>query len=283
MSHKPEDELAASSSLHPEWPRRPDQPVAGNKAKWSTWGVVIAVVLFMTVGISGMYLFYRYPEAQQHLGLQAALLDTRPAPSLEQVPAASSATPAPAQTSLVATSPQPSPSATPRPTLAPSATATRAATGSPTPALSATPSWVTDELAPLPEGKWIEVDLGRQVAVAWNGPQRVFTLTISSGIEVTNTSAGKYDISEKRASSLLTGPGYYLPDVPWVMVVTQQIMFDGAYWLDTFGEPSRHGSINLSPEDAKRLFDWAEPALPQGAASVKADERHPGTSVIIHP
>ena len=38
----------------------------------------------------------------------------------------------------------------------------------------------------------------------------------------------------------------------------------GAYWHDKFGRPKSHGCINLSPEDARRLFFCTEPAVPPG-------------------
>ena len=38
----------------------------------------------------------------------------------------------------------------------------------------------------------------------------------------------------------------------------------GAYWHDSWGEPKSGGCINLSPIDAKRVFDWTEPELPKG-------------------
>jgi lipoprotein-anchoring transpeptidase ErfK/SrfK len=33
--------------------------------------------------------------------------------------------------------------------------------------------------------------------------------------------------------------------------------FHGAYWHDYFGTAASHGCINLSPADAKWLYDWA--------------------------
>jgi hypothetical protein len=33
--------------------------------------------------------------------------------------------------------------------------------------------------------------------------------------------------------------------------------FHGAYWHDDFGSPVSHGCINLSPADARWLYEWA--------------------------
>src|SRR6185369_3542380 len=37
-----------------------------------------------------------------------------------------------------------------------------------------------------------------------------------------------------------------------------------AYWHDAWGEPKSGGCVNLSAMDAKWLFAWSEPELPEG-------------------
>jgi lipoprotein-anchoring transpeptidase ErfK/SrfK len=54
-----------------------------------------------------------------------------------------------------------------------------------------------------------------------------------------------------------------------------------AYWHDSFGKPRSHGCINLSPEDARWVFEWSEPQVPEawhGALSLRD-----GTLVYVHP
>ena len=55
----------------------------------------------------------------------------------------------------------------------------------------------------------------------------------------------------------MTGPGYDLKDVPWVMYFYKGYSFHGTYWHTTFGQPMSHGCVNMITEDAKWLFDWA--------------------------
>ncbi len=56
-----------------------------------------------------------------------------------------------------------------------------------------------------------------------------------------------------------------------------------AYWHDRFGEPKSGGCVNLSPSDAKWLFEWTSPTLPKGWHGVRAgDERGMGTWVRVH-
>jgi len=62
---------------------------------------------------------------------------------------------------------------------------------------------------------------------------------------------------------------YYVNRVPWVMFFQAHNALHGAYWHDRFGVTKSHGCANLAPKDAKYLFDWLEPALPNGWTSVR--------------
>ncbi len=43
-----------------------------------------------------------------------------------------------------------------------------------------------------------------------------------------------------------------------------------------------HGCVNLAPQDAKALFAWTEPHLPDGWHGVAATPEKQGTRVIVH-
>ena len=43
----------------------------------------------------------------------------------------------------------------------------------------------------------------------------------------------------------MSGPGYYLPGVPYVMYFYQGYGLHGTYWHDNFGQPMSHGCVNL--------------------------------------
>ena len=45
-----------------------------------------------------------------------------------------------------------------------------------------------------------------------------------------------------------------------------------AYWHDRFGEPKSGGCVNLSVRDAKWLFSWTEPQVPDGWHSVRSGD-----------
>jgi lipoprotein-anchoring transpeptidase ErfK/SrfK len=51
-------------------------------------------------------------------------------------------------------------------------------------------------------------------------------------------------------------------DVPWVAYFSEGYALHAAYWHDDFGTPKSHGCVNLSPADARWLFQWTEPPVP---------------------
>lgn len=135
-----------------------------------------------------------------------------------------------------------------------------------------------EALSPLspriaPEEKRIEVRLGQQVAVAYEGQQPVFMTRISSGgrfIEGNySTPTGTYTSSRKRpsrhmASEDLAAPSSFdLPGVPWVVYLTLSgISFHGTYWHNDFGRPLSHGCLNVTPQAAQWIYRWTAPAVP---------------------
>ena len=57
----------------------------------------------------------------------------------------------------------------------------------------------------------------------------------------------------------------------------------GAYWHDDWGEKKSGGCVNLSPLDAQRLFEWSEPALPDGWHGVRwIPHEGKSTVVVVH-
>ncbi len=190
-------------------------------------------------------------------------------------------TPTPTFTPTITLTPTPTSTPTITPTLTP--TITPSPTTTPTPAPTATPDWITSKYLPLPlDEKWIEVDLSEQSLTAYEGTKIVYTAIISSGRIHTPTVQGKFRIQRKFESQLMTGPGYYLPNVPWIMYFYAGYALHGAYWHDKWGTPTSHGCVNLKREDAKWLYDWTDPVVPEGATSVYASASNPGTWVLIH-
>jgi len=145
-----------------------------------------------------------------------------------------------------------------------------------------------------PKEKWIDVDLGRQLLVAFEGKHPVYGTRVSSGRRSPwdpehdhPTPTGTFRIYEKHVSTTMDGDvasdgPYSIEDVPWVMYFQGSYALHGAFWHNGFGSPRSHGCVNLSPIDARELFFWSEPRLPKGWHGVFTSGAQPGTRVVIH-
>lgn len=159
------------------------------------------------------------------------------------------------------------------PTREPSATPTDVPTEAPplAPAATETPgSMVMEILADTPTNipptpgisvgngvRWIDVDLTNQMVYAYEGDVVVNSFLVSTGTWLTPTVTGKHKIWIKVRVQDMKGPGYYLPDVPYVMFFYRDYGLHGTYWHNNFGTPMSHGCVNLRTDDAAWLFNWA--------------------------
>jgi hypothetical protein len=157
---------------------------------------------------------------------------------------------------------------------------------------------VIEPTAP-PEGvgegdRWIDVDLGRQAVVAYDWKQPRYVTLVSTGRTKTPspelsylTPKGLHRIRGKHLTSTMDDdepgePPYSLEDVPYVMYFRGAYAFHSAFWHDRFGRPRSHGCINMAPYDAKWLFNWAGPDLPDTWHGGMATEDNPGSWVYVH-
>ncbi|GIV71188.1 LysM peptidoglycan-binding domain-containing protein [Caldilinea sp.] len=111
--------------------------------------------------------------------------------------------------------------------------------------------------APADGKRWIEINLTTQTLTAWQGDVPVMITRISSGRAGTPTVTGRFTIGTKYKSQRMVGPGYDLPNVPWVMYFYQGYAIHGAYWHNNFGAPMSHGCVNMRPSEAEMLYNWA--------------------------
>jgi lipoprotein-anchoring transpeptidase ErfK/SrfK len=140
------------------------------------------------------------------------------------------------------------------------ATAELAAEASPTPLPTDTD--VPVEKPGLPtnaagSGRWIDVDLSKQMVYAYEGDTLVNSFLVSTGVAQTPTVTGQYRIYVKYHHKDMSGPGYYLPDVPFIMYFFEGYGFHGTYWHNNFGTPMSRGCVNLSIPDAEWLYNFA--------------------------
>jgi lipoprotein-anchoring transpeptidase ErfK/SrfK len=107
------------------------------------------------------------------------------------------------------------------------------------------------------DGRWIDVNLSQQRIYAYEGDVMVNSFIVSTGLPDTPTVTGEYRIYVKVPIQDMSGPGYYLPGVPWVMFFYDEYGFHGTYWHNNFGTPMSRGCVNLRIEDAEWLYNWA--------------------------
>ncbi len=113
--------------------------------------------------------------------------------------------------------------------------------------------------------KRIVVDLSQEMLYAYDGDTLFMQEPISTGLDATPTPLGTFTVYKKTPSRYMQGPipgvsdQYYdLPGVPWNLYFTVGgAVIHGAYWHNHFGEPYSHGCVNLSPQEAKKLYEWA--------------------------
>lgn len=110
----------------------------------------------------------------------------------------------------------------------------------------------------------IAVNLSTQWLTAYEGDLVVYDAPLASGRDGFNTPAGQFAIYDKLPMQTMQGsvPGesWYVPNIPWVMYVYGGVALHGTYWHNMFGSGVRmsHGCINLSMDDARWLYDWAD-------------------------
>ncbi len=86
----------------------------------------------------------------------------------------------------------------------------------------------------------------------------MLTSPISSGTRKTPTPRGSFRIMRKYERQRMLGPGYDLPNVPWVMYFRSGgYAMHGTYWHNNFGRPMSHGCVNLPTGVAAWLYRWA--------------------------
>jgi lipoprotein-anchoring transpeptidase ErfK/SrfK len=169
-----------------------------------------------------------------------------------------SLTPTNTPTNTPTATPTPTPTNTPTPTPTDTPTATPTHTPDPTDTPEPPPDEPAQPEPPIEaDGRWVDVDLSDQMLYAYDGDELVNSFLVSTGTWAHPTVIGQFAIYVKYRYADMSGPGYYLPDVPYTMYFYKDYGLHGTYWHNNFGTPMSHGCVNLRTEDAGWLFDWA--------------------------
>jgi hypothetical protein len=142
-----------------------------------------------------------------------------------------------------------------------------------------------------PEGtgtndRWIDLDLGEQVVVAYVRDEPVFATLTSSGRPPNRTPRGNYPVWGRASAVTMKSQAYddkpyYVNRVPWVVFFQAHNALHAAYWHDRFGTVKSHGCANLSPKDARFLFEWLEPPVPPGWTGLRNWDLTPAPVVHV--
>jgi hypothetical protein len=142
---------------------------------------------------------------------------------------------------------------------------------------------------------WIDVDLAHQSLVAYEGLLPVYATLVSSGrirdpedpLQTHDTPTGLWRIRSKYVTHTMDGDHatdgpYSIEDVPYVMYFELAFALHSAFWHDGFGRPRSHGCVNLAPADARWLFDWSHPRLPEHWHTIFPSDADPATWIYVH-
>lgn len=111
-------------------------------------------------------------------------------------------------------------------------------------------------------GREIVVDLSNSRSYAYQDGVLVYEAIASMGLPATPTVQGSFTVRSKVRSQTMSGPGYSLPNVEWVLYFYQGYALHGTYWHNNFGQPMSHGCVNLTNEAAQWFYDFAEIGTP---------------------
>ncbi len=141
--------------------------------------------------------------------------------------------------------------------------------------------------------KWLDISLANQTLTAYEGQKPVYVTLISSGRDVlkdapeaATTTRGTFRVQKKFVSKALDSREVHgefdVADAPWVMEFAPNNSLAGTYWGDGIGEAHMFHSVALSPVDARRIWNWSDPPLPEGWHGV-TDAMGEGTHVVVRP
>ena len=119
------------------------------------------------------------------------------------------------------------------------------------------------------QGHWVLVNLATQHLYAYDGATLVRDTAVSTGVAGHETPVGSFTIQRRFLSQEMKGPGYDLPNVPYVQYFgndslswQQGYSLHGTYWHHNFGHVMSHGCVNLPTDFASWLWNWANVGTP---------------------
>ncbi|MBX3183799.1 MAG: L,D-transpeptidase [Polyangiaceae bacterium] len=150
--------------------------------------------------------------------------------------------------------------------------------------------------ASVGDGTWVYLSLLENTLVAYRGEEPVYATVHAPGrggahhgkgsVKNYTTPLGAFPVNWKeRWGTMSPDPGaptsFWISDVMWTQYFKQPYALHGAYWHERFGEKMSAGCPNLSPLDARWLFEFTEPPLPPGWQAIAPLPGTPATLVVL--
>ncbi|MDZ4159771.1 MAG: L,D-transpeptidase, partial [Anaerolineaceae bacterium] len=131
-------------------------------------------------------------------------------------------------TATATLTPTPTPTSTPTPS--PTATASPTPTSTPLPVKAQPTRSLSEWVDPNTEVRWIGINLSTQTLYAYEADRLVKTFIVSTGTSKHPTVTGQYRIYVKHRYANMSGPGYSLRNVPYVMYFYRGYGIHGTFW-----------------------------------------------------
>ena len=142
--------------------------------------------------------------------------------------------------------------------------------------------------------KWVDVRVLEGTLLAYEGLRPVYATMIAPGrggipydgidpIKTASTPTGLFRVDGKfRTATMVSSTDENLvhSEVNYVMNFHGAHALHGAYWHDGWGEKKSGGCVNLAPIDAKWVFEWTDPPVPEGWYGLRAVKEF-GRSTIV--
>jgi hypothetical protein len=136
---------------------------------------------------------------------------------------------------------------------------------------------------------WVHVKLSQQTLVLYVGDEPIYATLVSTGLPEHETKVGSFRIHKKYVSNGMSDIGadvvddrYSIDDVPWTQYFDGPRALHGAFWHAQFGIKRSHGCVNLSPADARYIFQHTWPELPAGWHGISTQQTgFTGTLVVV--
>ena len=233
----------------------PERPVQKPPRRSSgfTWGLI--TILFLILASSAVVVWMALP------GL-TALARSSAAPLPGDKLAKPSLTPTNTATPTVTNTPTPTDTPTPTATFTALPTETPAPTDTPWPTNTPYPYQAPVNYSSDLSGHWLDVDLSEQRLYAYDGDTLVASFLVSTGVAAHPTLTGSYAVYVKYRYADMSGPGYFLPDVPYTMYYYQGYGVHGTYWHNNFGHPMSHGCVNMRTSEAEWVYNFSKVGTP---------------------